>query len=185
MKLSPVLILIPLIELAFLIALGKLTSGFVVFCTVVGTGVLGAALIKFKGMGAVKALQGGQMPQGGNPGTGIFMMIAGVFLIIPGLITDLIGLIILTPPLRKLIVAKLQQIAMKKMGGMGGQNPFAGMGGMDGQNPFAGMGGQNPFAQFQQQQGGQNQGGGNRAAKRAQNRGRRKKAKDADYEILD
>ena len=90
------------------------------------------------------------------------MAAAGILLLIPGVLSDLLALLVLLPPVQKKLKdmannyvmnnqQKMMEMMAKQMGGqMGGQNPFGGMGG---QNPFGGAGGmsgQNPFGQQQQ-----------------------------------
>ena len=82
------------------------------------------------------------------------MAVAGILLLIPGVISDLLALLVVLPPVQKILKdkantyvmnnqQKMMEMMAKQMGGAGGQNPFGGMGG---QNPFGGsMGNQNPF----------------------------------------
>ena len=91
-------------------------------------------------------------------------IIAGLFLMIPGLMTDLIALLILIPPVQRAFKAimmktmmKRQQAMMEKMMGgmMGDMNGMGGMGGnAQGQNPFADLMRQMQEAQNQQGRGG-------------------------------
>lgn len=83
----------------------------------------------------------------------IAMAVGGLLLLIPGLLSDILALLVVLPPVQKKLKnmannyvmnnqQKMMEMMAKQMGGqMGGQNPFGGMGGVGG-NPF---GGQNPF----------------------------------------
>lgn len=73
---------------------------------------------------------------------------AGVLLLIPGILSDLAALLVLMPPVQKKIKAVGTQYAMKNQekmmammtGQMPRQSPFGAMGNMGGQNPFGSMG---------------------------------------------
>ena len=92
----------------------------------------------------------------------VAMAAAGILLLIPGVLSDLLALLVILPPVQKKLKdfannyvmnnqQKMMEMMAKQMGG--GQNPFGGAGGMGGQNPFGGAGGmnnQNPFGQQQQ-----------------------------------
>ncbi|MDY6522967.1 FxsA family protein [Acinetobacter faecalis] len=96
-------------------------------------------------MQQMQQMQMGQM--GGDPAlTGnLPKIIAGFLLLIPGLITDVIAVLILIPGVQNIFkqammnaMMKRQQAMMNKMmGGMMGD--MNGMGGAQGQNPFADM----------------------------------------------
>lgn len=135
--------------------------------------VIGIALIR-KGMAALNPMAqqmkaGGMMnpamrPQESTMIKSVAMAAAGILLLIPGVLSDLIALLVVLPPVQKKLKdiannyvmnnqQKMMEMMAKQMGGqMGaGQNPFGG--GMGGQNPFGGAGGmngQNPFGQQQQ-----------------------------------
>lgn len=134
--------------------------------------VIGISLVR-KGMASLNPMAQ-QMKAGGmmNPAMrppestmikSIAMAVAGILLLIPGVLSDVLALLVILPPVQKKLkdVAnnyvmnnqqKMMEMMAKQMGGQmgGGQNPFGGMGG---QNPFGGAGGmnnQNPFGQQQQ-----------------------------------
>ncbi|WP_180081583.1 MULTISPECIES: FxsA family protein [unclassified Acinetobacter] len=110
----------------------------------------------FIGMNIIRKYSSGLMPQmqqmqagqmGADPAlTGNLPKIfAGFLLLLPGLISDIMALLILIPPVQNAMKAfmmktmmKRQQAMMEKMmGGMMGD--MGGMGGAQGQNPFADM----------------------------------------------
>jgi UPF0716 protein FxsA len=91
------------LEIWLLIVVAGASSGFVVFLLLVAGFVLGAAVIKKAGRRAFQnlneALQRGGTPQSGG-GNGL-LMLGGLLLMIPGLISDAVGLLLLIPPVQK------------------------------------------------------------------------------------
>ncbi|RDV39311.1 FxsA family protein [Bradymonadaceae bacterium TMQ3] len=104
LKLLFLFTVIPLIELALLIPLGQLIGLWPTIGLVVATGLLGAVLGKLEGLRAWHAIQD-DLRQGTIPADslldGLAVFIAGVFLITPGVLTDIAGLVLLIPPLRR------------------------------------------------------------------------------------
>ncbi len=97
------IVLIPLIELVLLNQLLQRTSLATTILVVLATGVVGVSLTRRQGM---KAWQGAhqQMAQGKSPSKeildGVMILLAGAFLITPGLLTDCVGFSLLVPKLR-------------------------------------------------------------------------------------
>jgi UPF0716 protein FxsA len=97
---------IPLVELALLMQLGNWLGFWPAVALVLGTGFAGAALAKWQGfLTAMRARE--QLAQGVLPATalsdGLMILIAGVLLITPGVLTDIAGLSLLVPPVRHLV----------------------------------------------------------------------------------
>ena len=162
-----------IIEMLLWYLLAQFMSGWWVFMWFIVAAVIGIALIR-KGMAALNPMAqqmkaGGMMnpamrPQESTMIKSVAMAAAGILLLIPGVLSDLIALLVVLPPVQKKLKdiannyvmnnqQKMMEMMAKQMGGqMGaGQNPFGG--GMGGQNPFGGAGGmngQNPFGQQQQ-----------------------------------
>lgn len=98
------LALLPWLELITLIQLGIATSALSAVAYVMLTFVLGLALIRRQGESIFAQVQ-----QGGPVATRLLvddmaMGLAGLLLLIPGLITDLCALLVLIGPLRRRIV---------------------------------------------------------------------------------
>lgn len=98
--------IIPLLELALLIKMGSLVGVLPTILLVCVTGVTGAYLAKsqgFKILAQVRDhLQHGQIPAD-HLIEGMLIMIGGLLLLTPGLITDLSGFLLLVPATRRLI----------------------------------------------------------------------------------
>jgi len=96
--------LIPVIELYLLIKVGTLIGGFNTILLVILTGFAGAWLARMEGMNTMLKvrtnLQQGLMPAE-DLMDALIILIAGLVLITPGLMTDVFGLLLLWPVTRK------------------------------------------------------------------------------------
>ncbi|QDU10358.1 FxsA family protein [Gimesia aquarii] len=102
--------IIPLAELWLLLWFSSLTSPTVTFGLVVVTGILGAWLARKQGSQAWKKIQQNMVQ--GQPPTGVLLdglmiLIAGAFLITPGIMTDLVGFSLLIPAFRELLKVRV------------------------------------------------------------------------------
>jgi UPF0716 protein FxsA len=95
----------PIVELYLLIELGKATSAGTAIAVVLVTGVIGAASARHEGFRTYtrinRELNRGQIPADALIDA-VLILIAGVVLITPGMITDALGFCLLIPPLRSL-----------------------------------------------------------------------------------
>ncbi|PWI19833.1 hypothetical protein DI272_40960 [Streptomyces sp. Act143] len=91
------------LEIWLLTVVAGAAGGFTVFLLLLAGFVLGGVVIKRAGRRAFQnlnqALQRGTAPSGGG-GNGL-MMLGGLLLMIPGLVSDVIGLALLIPPVQK------------------------------------------------------------------------------------
>jgi len=94
---------IPLIEMMILIKLGAVMGFWNTMLLVIGTGVLGAYLARIEGMrtwlNIQNAMKAGDMPAE-KMIDAFLILIAGVLLITPGLLTDITGFLLLVPQSR-------------------------------------------------------------------------------------
>ena len=157
-----------IIEMLLWYLVAQFISGWWVFFWFIIAAVIGLSLIR-RGMTTLNPMAQ-QMKAGGmmNPAMRppedtiiktVAMAVGGLLLLIPGLLSDILALLVVLPPVQKKLKdmannyvmnnqQKMMEMMAKQMGGqMGGQNPFGGMGAggnpFGGQNPFGG--GQNPF----------------------------------------
>ena len=102
-------LVIPLVEIAILIQIGKIVGAGYTILLVIGTAALGAALLREQGLSTLAKVQM-SMDQGKLPATelieGLLLIFAGALLLTPGLITDAFGFLFLIPALRKRIAQK-------------------------------------------------------------------------------
>jgi len=103
--------IVPLVELWLLVRLSGVFGFWTTIAVVLGTGVLGASLARWQGWLAMARVQN-EMRQGLLParalGDGALILVAGALLITPGVLTDILGLALLLPPFRKLILKLLR-----------------------------------------------------------------------------
>ena len=97
-------IIVPLVEIYFLLRVGDIIgAGWTVFA-VVGTAILGAGLLRVQGASTLLRAQSnalkGQLPAM-EMMEGVALAASGLLLLTPGFVTDTIGFILLTPPLRR------------------------------------------------------------------------------------
>lgn len=91
---------IPLLELALLVWLGSRIGFWATMAIVVATGILGAVLARLEGLRVVLQIRAellaGRMPVG-QLLDGLMVLIGGVVLLTPGLLTDILGFSLLIP----------------------------------------------------------------------------------------
>ncbi len=104
--------LVPLIELALLIEVSRLTDWWTTIGIVILTGIIGAYLARREGLKAWRRLEQ-SMRAGVSPADelieALLILIAGAVLITPGLLTDLFGFGLLIPPVRKWVRNRLSR----------------------------------------------------------------------------
>jgi UPF0716 protein FxsA len=100
LKLAVIFITIPLIELAVLVWLGTVLGFWPTIALVILTGIAGAALAKLAGVHVVLQIKrevlAGRMPVG-HMLDGVLVLIGGLVLLTPGLLTDVFGFALLVP----------------------------------------------------------------------------------------
>jgi UPF0716 protein FxsA len=104
-KLLFIFIGIPLLELMILIELGREIGFWPTIFLVIVTGFLGASLARSQGMWIWMEIQH-ELQQGNMPADklvdGLLILIGGIVLLTPGLLTDIFGFMLLIPVTRKL-----------------------------------------------------------------------------------
>ena len=105
-------VLVPVVELALLIEIGRLVGTPATIGLIVLTGVLGAWLARRQGLGVLRAVRG-EMAEGRVPaGTlvdGALIVVAGAVLMTPGVLTDALGFFLLVPAGRRLLKRQLKR----------------------------------------------------------------------------
>jgi len=111
-------LLVPLAELYVLIRVGQVIGAGATILLVIFTAAVGAALAKTEGLRTLAAIQE-SLVAGRQPTNelieGAMILVAGLTLLMPGFLTDALGLLILFPvtrrPIRRWLVAQLQRRA--------------------------------------------------------------------------
>jgi UPF0716 protein FxsA len=95
--------LVPLVELILLLELGGRTGTLPTLGLIVATGIAGAFLAKWQGLGVLRRIQtelgAGRMP-GAAIVDGAIVLVAGALLVTPGVLTDIVGFLCLVPATR-------------------------------------------------------------------------------------
>jgi len=95
---------VPLVELALLIELGRHIGTPATIAVILVTGVAGAALARYQGLGVLRHVQGGlaagRLPAGSLV-DGIIILVAAALLVTPGVLTDTFGFLFLVPAIRR------------------------------------------------------------------------------------
>ncbi|WP_026235436.1 MULTISPECIES: FxsA family membrane protein [unclassified Streptomyces] len=115
-----------ILEVWLLTRVAEATSGFIVFLLLLAGVVAGSALIKRAGRRALRKFQEtvAQQQQGITPetdrsGGNAFLLIAGLLLILPGLISDVFGLVLLLPPVRTALARRAERSLERRMAAAG------------------------------------------------------------------
>ena len=101
------LFLFPLVELAVMLYTADKTTWYFPLVVTLVTGVAGVALARWQSIGNLRRIQR-ELAAGEVPALsllhGAALLIAGLLLFAPGLVTDAIGLLLLLPPVRHVVV---------------------------------------------------------------------------------
>lgn len=99
-----VVLLMPILEIAGFIVVGKAIGLWLTLALIVFTSFLGLLILRLGGLSMVRNLQDAGRT-GAQPAdelvNGAMRVVAGILLFIPGFITDIIGLLLLSPAVRR------------------------------------------------------------------------------------
>ncbi|GAB4268525.1 MAG: FxsA family protein [Pararhodobacter sp.] len=105
MPLLLLFILLPLIEIALFIVVGAQIGVGATLALIVLSALLGVSILRGQQARALQMMQGGmRIARGMFLAQGAFRAMAGLLLILPGFLTDMIGLVLLIPPVQRAIV---------------------------------------------------------------------------------
>ncbi len=96
-------VVVPFLELLVIIQVGQTVGAGWTIGVLVLISILGAWMVKREGVGVLRRvrvrMRAGEVP--GNELTdGVFILFAGALLITPGFLTDVLGILLLVPPVR-------------------------------------------------------------------------------------
>lgn len=110
MRLSALFLLWPIIEIALFVTVGGAIGLLWTLVVILGTGVLGVWVMRSQGLRTADRLRR-EMDALRNPlvpaADGALMLLAGVLLVLPGFLTDALGILLLLPPVRLALMAAL------------------------------------------------------------------------------
>jgi UPF0716 protein FxsA len=117
-KLFLLFTVVPAIDLYLLIKIGGYIGAGPALALAVGVGLVGAWLARREGVRVLREWQAavvrGEMPREGVTSS-LLVLVGGVMLIAPGFLTDIIGLLLLIPPTRRLVANWLAAYARKQL----------------------------------------------------------------------
>lgn len=103
-------LIVPVIEIAVIIAVGQRIGLLPTIALLVGAGLLGALLLRQQGMATLMRLRGDlaerRMPARALADT-MMIGLAAVLMVLPGFLSDIVALALLIPPVRGAIYAAL------------------------------------------------------------------------------
>ncbi len=109
-KLIGLFILVPAVELALLIEIGRRVGVLPTLLLILATGTLGAILARLQGLATLRSIQA-ELAQGRLPAAalldGLLILVAAAFLLTPGILTDSLGFFLLVPAARRWIRGEL------------------------------------------------------------------------------
>ncbi|MGW0822773.1 FxsA family membrane protein [Streptomyces sp. NPDC002845] len=110
------------LEIWLLTVVAGAAGGFTVFLLLLAGFVLGSVVIKRAGRRAFRNLaetlqqqQAGVAPTGGNSEGNGLMMLGGLLLMLPGLLSDAVGLVLLIPPVQKALSRYAERTFERKL----------------------------------------------------------------------
>ena len=108
MRLFTLFLLWPLAEIALFVTIGGAIGLVWTLLVIAGTAMLGVWLLRSRGVrSAAEMRRGLHIVRGGGLGQlagDVLVMLAAVLLILPGFLTDALGLLLLLPPVRALVI---------------------------------------------------------------------------------
>ena len=104
--------ILPIVEIAILVQIGGIIGGWNTIGLVVLTAFVGAYFVKREGLATLQTAQE-KMQRNEIPGKemvdGLMLVIAGILLVTPGVITDVFGLMFALPGTRHLIASQISK----------------------------------------------------------------------------
>ena len=117
-RLTLLFVLVPLVELAILVYLGTIIGALYTVLIVVLTGILGAILTRSQGLAILSRIrinvQRGILPAN-ELFDGALILIGGLLLLTPGIITDIFGLSVLVPQTRRIIHKLIRSLIYRRI----------------------------------------------------------------------
>ena len=130
------LLVVPILEIAAIIAVGKVIGGWQTLVLLVLESLLGAWLVRREGARAwaalTTALNTGRMPSR-QLADAALVLVGGTLLLTPGFLTDIVGFFFILPMTRPLARRALEAVVARKL--LGGRFGPGGRGGGPGEGP--------------------------------------------------
>lgn len=114
------------LELAVMIAVGQRIGILATLLLIVGGGIAGGAIIRAAGIGLVEALRrpaSSRVFATRDAAAGFLFMLAGLLLIVPGFVSDVLGLLLLPAPVRQWLAGKFMASLVPRAAGWTRERP--------------------------------------------------------------
>ncbi|ASS74517.1 membrane protein FxsA [Tumebacillus algifaecis] len=112
------IIVVPALEIFTMIQVGQVIGGWQTFLLIIGTSVLGAYLLKVQGRSTWRQINR-DMEMRVLPGDslldGACVVVGGTLLLVPGFLSDIVGLLMLLPGLREIPKHLIKLYLMRMM----------------------------------------------------------------------
>lgn len=125
-RVAAAVLTLPLVELVVAIAVGRTLGVLPAVLMILAGMVLGVVVLNREGSGAVADLQAAQRTwqtagsgptvatPGRRPADRLLVVLAGVLLLVPGLVSDVVGLLLLVPAVRRLVRGRAGAAARRR-----------------------------------------------------------------------
>lgn len=105
-----IFIVVPVVEMLVLIEVGSVLGSLTTVVLVFLTALIGVAMLRRQGLSTFlrfnEKLNSGELPAE-ELLSGVFLVIAGAFLLTPGFVTDTLGFLFLVPPIRHALAQRI------------------------------------------------------------------------------
>lgn len=121
MPLLLAVLLLILVEISLFVTLGGAIGLLWTLAIILASGVVGGLVLRTQGQRALaRMMDTASRPRGAlvEAGEGILVALAGVLLILPGFLSDAVGLILLVPPVRGAILRRMADQVRRSPGGV-------------------------------------------------------------------
>ena len=112
-------LVVPFAELFVLLKVGETIGALETVGVLILVSVVGAWLVKREGLGVLRRAQS-RVEQGQAPGRelvdGVLILFAGALLLTPGFLTDIVGILLLLPPVRATLRASTVKWLRRRSG---------------------------------------------------------------------
>ena len=118
LKLLFLFTVVPTLELYLLLEIADRIGGIETIYLVILTGIVGAHLAKREGLGVLRQIQedsANGVPPANKLVEGLMVLVGGILLITPGVMTDIFGLSLIFPLTRKLLVGIVKRSLKDKL----------------------------------------------------------------------
>ena len=118
MKLLFLFTVVPTLELYLLFEVADRIGGLETIYLVIVTGIIGASMAKREGLSVIQQIQEGAIngePPADKLVEGLMVLVGGILLVTPGIMTDAFGLSLILPWSRRVLVGGVKRFVLSRM----------------------------------------------------------------------